>query len=87
MDNQHALAAEMVIPPGGSEGGPDNKHLKSDQWLFVVAGSGEAIVNRKRRSLKTNTLLLIERGEMHEIRNSGREPLRTLNFYVPPTYN
>jgi hypothetical protein len=24
--------------------------------------------------------------ERHEIRNTGRAPLRTLNFYVPPAY-
>jgi hypothetical protein len=31
-------------------------------------------------------LLLIERGEAHEIRNTGDERLSTLNFYVPPVY-
>ena len=30
---------------------------------------------------------LIERGETHEIRNTGKEPLRTVNFYVPPAYD
>ncbi|MBV8229453.1 MAG: hypothetical protein JO329_05655 [Planctomycetaceae bacterium] len=30
--------------------------------------------------------MLIQRGETHEIRNTGREPLRTLNVYVPPAY-
>jgi mannose-6-phosphate isomerase-like protein (cupin superfamily) len=36
--------------------------------------------------LRAGTLLLIERGERHEIRNTGRAPLRTLNVYVPPAY-
>jgi oxalate decarboxylase/phosphoglucose isomerase-like protein (cupin superfamily) len=31
-------------------------------------------------------LLLIERGERHEITNTGRGLLRTLNVYVPPAY-
>ena len=30
--------------------------------------------------------MLIERGDKHEIRNTGEEPLRTLDFYVPPAY-
>ena len=30
--------------------------------------------------------MLIERGEEHEIRNTGRGNLKTLNFYVPPAY-
>ncbi len=79
-------AAEMVLPPGDSEGGPDNFHRGADQWLFVVAGTGLAIVDGARRRLREGSLLVIERGERHEIRNTGRTPLRTLNFYSPPAY-
>ncbi|RYE65571.1 MAG: cupin domain-containing protein, partial [Rhizobiaceae bacterium] len=32
------------------------------------------------------SLLLIERGERHEIRNTGDAPLVTINFYTPPAY-
>ena len=49
-------------------------------------GRGSAIVSGRRRALAAGTLLLIERGETHEIRNSGTTPLRTLNLYVPPAY-
>ena len=76
----------MVTPPGGSEGGPDNRHRGADQWLFVVSGSGVAIVGRSRHRLRPGSLVLIERGTTHEIRNTGRSPLRTLNLYVPPAY-
>jgi len=31
-------------------------------------------------------LLVIERGETHEIRCTGDAPLRTVNFYSPPAY-
>jgi mannose-6-phosphate isomerase-like protein (cupin superfamily) len=84
--NARSQAAEMVLPPGESEGGPDNRHRGADQWLFVVAGSAQVVVNGHRRALRAGTLLLIERGETHEIRNTGRTPLRTLNVYVPPAY-
>ena len=76
----------MVIPPGDCEGGPDNRHRGADQWLFVVSGSGRATVNGKRYGLRAGSLVLIERGDTHEIRNSGRTQLRTLSFYVPPAY-
>lgn len=81
--NDRCQAAQMTLPPGGTEGGPDNLHRGADQWLFVVAGSGEAIVCGKHVELREHSLLLIEHGEPHEIRNLGAEPLRTLNFYVP----
>jgi mannose-6-phosphate isomerase-like protein (cupin superfamily) len=84
--NRHAQAATMTIAPGESEGGPDNNHRGADQWMFVEAGRGLAILNGRRQTLRAGSLILIERGERHEIRNIGRTPLRTLNIYVPPAY-
>ena len=86
MGNRRSQAAEMVLPPGDSEGGPDNRHRGADQWLYVVSGTGAATVNGRRSRLRAGSLLLIERGDTHEIRNTGRTPLRTLNLYVPPAY-
>jgi mannose-6-phosphate isomerase-like protein (cupin superfamily) len=86
LGNRRAQAAEMVLPPGDAEGGADNRHRGADQWLYVVAGTGTATVNGKRHALRAGTLLLIERRDKHEIRNTGRGPLRTLNVYVPPAY-
>jgi len=76
----------MTLAPGDCEGGPDNRHRGADQWLFVQSGSGAAIVNGRRIRLRDGSLVLIERGDIHEIRNTGRAPLRTLNVYVPPAY-
>jgi mannose-6-phosphate isomerase-like protein (cupin superfamily) len=86
LGNRRSQAAEMVLPPGESEGGPSNRHRGADQWLYVVSGSGVALVKGRRVPLRTGTLLLIEHGDRHEIKNTGRGLLRTLNFYVPPAY-
>lgn len=83
----HAQAAEMTIATGASEGGPDNRHAGADQWLYVVYGRGEATIEGRQLPLEAGTLLVIERGEAHEIRNTGDQPLQTLNFYHPPAYN
>jgi mannose-6-phosphate isomerase-like protein (cupin superfamily) len=85
-------AAEMTLAAGDSTGGPDNTHRGADQWLFVVDGRGEALIgrgeqDRERVPLEPGTLLVIERGEAHEIRNSGEAPLKTLNFYCPPAFD
>lgn len=84
--NRRAQAATMTMGPGDSEGGPDNRHRGADQWMFVTAGSGVAVVNGRRVALRRGALVLIERGDRHEIRNTGRTALRTLNVYVPPAY-
>jgi mannose-6-phosphate isomerase-like protein (cupin superfamily) len=84
--NARSQAAQMVLAPGENEGGPDNRHGGADQWLYVVSGSGVAIINGKWCPLRGGSLILIERGDRHEIRNTGRTKLKTLNVYVPPAY-
>ena len=79
-------AASMVLNPGQSTGGDENVHASADQWLYVIAGRGEATVERRAVGLQAGDLLLIEAGERHEIRNSGTEPLVTVNVYAPPEY-
>jgi mannose-6-phosphate isomerase-like protein (cupin superfamily) len=86
LGNKRSQAATMVIPVGGKEGGPDNNHRGLDQWLFVVSGKGVARIGTTKVVLAASTLVLIERGENHEIRNTGTTELVTLNFYVPPGY-
>jgi len=85
--NARAQAAEMVIAPGAAEGGSGNRHRGADQWLYVVSGRGVATIDGRALALKRGMLLLIERRQEHEIRNDGRSPLKTLNFYVPPAYD
>jgi mannose-6-phosphate isomerase-like protein (cupin superfamily) len=84
--NRASQAAEMVLAPGDAEGGSDNRHRGADQWLYVLSGSGEAIVNGRRHRLRAGSLVFIERREKHQVKNTGRGLLRTLNFYVPPAY-
>jgi len=76
----------MVLAPGDAEGGSDNRHRGADQWLYVLSGSGEAIVNGRRHRLRAGSLIFVERREKHQVKNTGRALLRTLNFYVPPAY-
>jgi mannose-6-phosphate isomerase-like protein (cupin superfamily) len=45
LGDEHSQAAQMTLASGKAEGGSDNRHRGADQWLFVVAGTGEAVVN------------------------------------------
>ena len=92
-ETRDAQAAMMTLPPGrASEATPGNEHPRSEQWLLVLAGTGEATIGRRRGALRRvklskNSLLLIEKGDLHQIRNTGQRPLRTINFYTPPAYD
>lgn len=78
--------ATMVLRPGASTGGADNVHAGADQWLYVVSGRGRATVGGRDVVIRRGSLLLIEAGEPHEIKNDGAHPLVTINVYAPPVY-
>ena len=82
-----AQVALMVLQPGQSTGEPENEHPRSEQWLYVVSGAGQALVKRRRITIRKNSLVLIEKGEIHQVTNTGRRPMVTINFYAPPAYS
>lgn len=83
---ERSQAAVMTLNAKESTGGPGNKHSESDQWLYVISGDGQAVINGQETTIGPGSLLLIEAGETHEIRNHTEIALRTLNFYCPPEY-
>lgn len=86
LETETAQAAVMTLAPGQSTGSAENAHERSDQWLYVVSGSGRATVEETPMGLEAGDLVCIEAGETHEIENTGSEPLETLNLYLPPAY-
>ena len=86
LGNRKSQAAEMVLRRGDREGDSHNRHRSADQWLYVVSGTGIAIVNGSRHRITARSLLLIEHGDEHQIRQSGSEPLRTLYLLAPGVF-
>ena len=85
--NARSQGAVMVLGPGDSDGGSDNRHRGADQWLFIIQGIGAAIINGHKLSLRAGSLVLIEAGDTHEVQNTGRTLLKTINIYLPPAYD
>ena len=80
-------AAMMTLAPGKStQENSTNEHAWAEQWLYVVSGSGRARVGKRTFPLRAGSLLLIEKREPHQITNTGRRRLVTLNIYAPPAY-
>lgn len=75
--------ALIVLQPGMRVEG---HHNESDQWLYVVSGYGEGRVCESEVELSPGKLLLIERGEEHELICTGLDPLSLIVFSAPPGY-
>jgi mannose-6-phosphate isomerase-like protein (cupin superfamily) len=86
-------AAVMTLAPGDtSDDELSNEHPRSEQWLFVIAGTGHvratsAAKRTRTKQLRAGDVLLIEKGERHQVKNTGKRAFRTINFYAPPAYD
>ncbi len=85
--NAKSQAAVMVLEPGATEGSADNRHRGADQWLIVMDGLGEVIIEGATTELAYGVVVLIEHGEAHEILNTGQTPLKIISIYAPPAYD
>jgi mannose-6-phosphate isomerase-like protein (cupin superfamily) len=51
------------------------------------SGTAKSSTRSRSIAIKTGSLLLIEKGESHQIVNTGAQTMTTINFYAQPAYD
>ena len=74
----------MSIPPGQSVG--QDIHPHSDQTIYVVCGEGVGKVGNSMFRVGQGALLMIPRGVVHDIGNSGDYLLQLYTLYSDAIY-
>ncbi len=69
----------------GSEIGEET-HESVDQFLRIEAGEGCAILNGVERSVKDGFAIVVPAGTKHNVKNTGKEPLKLYTIYAPPNH-
>jgi len=72
----------MSIKPGediGEETHPDN-----DQVLYLLSGSGKAVLDHQESDYKAGDLVLVPAGRLHNFINTGSGDLKIITAYSPP---
>lgn len=73
------IARQWLFEPGAH--GPDTLHGNSDQLLYVIRGSGTAIVNEDSFPLSEESILWLEPGEHYQF-VAGDSGLEILQGYA-----
>jgi mannose-6-phosphate isomerase-like protein (cupin superfamily) len=71
----------MSLEPGEDIG--EETH-RADQTTFFVAGKGQAVIDGQKTGVGPNHLIVIPQGALHNITNTGTEPLKLYSIYAPP---
>lgn len=61
-------------------------HNEEEEIIYVVKGSGIAIVGGSEESLAPDTAVVFPKGVEHVVKNTGDQPLEFV-FIFTPTYN
>ncbi len=78
---QLVLMALRVGEEIGSEVHPDR-----DQFFRVEKGKGEVWIDGTRTKIEDNVAIIVPAGARHNIKNTGREPLKLYTLYAPPEH-
>ena len=80
---RHCQLVVMALQPG-EEIGMEIHEL--DQFFRVEEGTGEAILDGVRTTIRAGFAVLVPEGANHNIVNTGSVPLKLYTLYAPPNH-
>jgi len=82
--SKHLQLVLMSIPPGQDIG--KETHKDRDQFFRVEAGVGEIWIDGKISKIKSNDVMIVPSGALHNVVNTGDRPLQVYTLYGPPNH-
>lgn len=80
--NEYSQLVLMSVEPGDDIG--EEVHADVDQVLVFVDGTGESVLDGRRRKVQTDALVVVPAGTRHNFINTGDTPLKLFTIYSPP---
>ena len=77
----HTQVVIMSIPPGADIG--EEVHADTDQTLYLVEGSGQAILEGEPADFRVGDLVLVTAGTRHNFRTLGDTAMKIITAYSP----
>jgi mannose-6-phosphate isomerase-like protein (cupin superfamily) len=74
----------MSIEPGDEIG--EEVHPDRDQFFRVEEGKGEVWIDGSRTKIEDDTAFVVPAGVRHNVKNTGKRPLKVYTIYAPPEH-
>jgi quercetin dioxygenase-like cupin family protein len=79
--NSTHLKADTVTYFPGAEGG--EHYHKSESFIYIIEGECDVKINGRPHHLKKDTMVYLEPGERHFIKNTGKSDMTMLEAFAP----
>lgn len=80
----HSQLVVMSLLPGEDIG--EETHQGSDQILYIVDGTGEAVINGKSQEIDKHSIIFVPAGTLHNIKNTSDEDMKLFTVYSPSVH-
>ena len=77
----HSQLVVMSLLPGENIG--MEAHPLSDQILYILTGSGNAIINGETKPITKHSIVIIPAGAQHDIVNKSGAKMKLFTIYAP----
>jgi len=89
-DKPHTIASKycsacVIRVPPGEKVRPAHSHPNGEEVIFVISGSGRVMVAGEVQAVAPGTTVLFPQGAVHMLHNTGREEMKVVCFFAPPT--
>lgn len=74
----------MTLQPGEEIG--EEVHEDGDQFFRVETGTGAVLIDSNRTAVKSEDAFIVPAGALHNVINTGEEPLHLYTIYGPPEH-
>ena len=74
----------MAIAPGANIG--EEVHDDGDQFFRIEQGTGEVQIDGVAHQVKADDGIIVPGGALHNVINTGTEPLKLYTIYGPPEH-
>ena len=81
---RHLQLVLMALPPGEQIG--EEIHADRDQFFRVEQGEGEIWIDGAATRVKDGMAMIVPAGARHNVKCTGREPLKLYTLYGPPEH-
>lgn len=80
----HMQLVVMSLLPGEEIG--EEVHEYTDEFLRVEDGRGEIFIDGHESPIESDVAVLVPAGARHNVRNTGRRPLKLYTLSAPPEF-
>lgn len=80
----HLQLVLMALLPGEEIG--TEVHQTTDQFFHVESGTGEVSIAGRTTRIERGTAIIVPAGARHNVRNTGRTPLKLYTLFAPPEH-